>query len=69
LRALETAGFGFRESSVGVDAALWRTLHDGTWTEVRSLAAEPQAMDCLDNLLRKFFSGQLSQQLKTLEFI
>lgn len=69
LRALETAGFGFKHSSVGLDSRLWDTLHDGTWSEVHALEAQPQAMDYLDNLLRRFFSEQLNQQLKTLEFI
>ena len=69
LRALESAGFGFKYTSVGVDARLWQTLHDGAWSEVHELAAEPRSMDYLDNLLRKFFSEQLDQQLKTLEFV
>jgi len=69
LRALETAGFGFKHSSVGLDSRLWETLHDGAWSDVHSLEAQPQAMDYLDNLLKRFFSEQLNQQLKTLEFI
>lgn len=69
LRALESAGFGFKHTSVGVDARLWQTLHDGTWPEVDELAAEQRSMDYLDDLLKKFFSEQLDQQLKTLEFI
>ncbi len=69
LRALETAGFGFKHSSVGLDSRLWETLHDGTWSDVHALAAQPQAMDYLDNLLKRFFSEQLNQQLKTLEFV
>ena len=69
LRALETAGFGFKHSSVGLDSRLWETLHDGMWSEIHALEAQPQAMDYLDNLLKRFFSEQLSQQLKTLEFI
>jgi len=69
LRALETAGFGFKHSSVGLDSRLWDTLHDGAWSEVHALAAEPQAMDYLDNLLKRFFAEQLNQQLKTLEFV
>jgi len=69
LRALETAGFGFRHTSAGLDSRLWDTLHAGTWSEVRALEAEPQALDCLDNLLKRFFSEQLDQQLKTLEFV
>jgi len=69
LRALETAGFGFKHSSLGLDSRLWETLHDGTWSDVHALEAQPQAMDYLDNLLKRFFSEQLDQQLKTLEFI
>ncbi|MFA7008333.1 MAG: hypothetical protein WC204_05670, partial [Elusimicrobiales bacterium] len=69
LRALETAGFGFRASSVGLDSRLWETLHDAAWPEVRALEAQPQAMDYLDELLRRFFSEQLNQSLKTLEFV
>ena len=69
LRALETAGFGFKHSSVGLDSRLWEILHDGSWSEVHALEAQAQSMDYLDNLLRRFFSEQLNQQLKTLEFI
>ena len=69
LRVLETAGFGFRHSSVGLDSRLWEILHDGTWSDVHALEPQPQAMDYLDNLLKRFFSEQLGQQLKTLEFI
>jgi len=69
LRALETAGFGFKHTSIGLDSRLWETLHDASWSEVEELPLDPQAMDCLDNLLRKFFSEQLNQQLKTLEFV
>ncbi len=69
LRALETAGFGFQHTSVGLDSRLWETLHSGAWSEVHALPADPQAMDYLDNLLRKFFSEQLNRQLKTLEFV
>jgi DNA repair protein RecO (recombination protein O) len=69
LRMLETAGFGFKHSSVGLDSRLWDTLHDGAWSQVHALRLEPQSMDCLDNLLKRFFSEQLNQQLKTLEFI
>jgi hypothetical protein len=69
LRALETAGFGFRHTSVGLDARLWDALHTGTWTEVRALEPEPRALDHLDDLLKRFFSEQLDQQLTTLEFV
>lgn len=69
LRALEAAGFGFRLSSVGLDSRLWQTLHDGTWPEIRALEVQSQAMDHVDDLLKRFFSEQLGQQLKTLEFI
>ena len=69
LRALETAGFGFKYSSVGLDSRLWETLHDAAWSEVHVLEAQPQALDYLDNLLKRFFSEQLNQNLKTLEFI
>ena len=69
LRALEAAGFGFKHSSVGLDSRLWETLHDGAWPDVHALEAQPQAMDYMDNLLKRFFSEQLDQNLKTLEFI
>lgn len=69
LRALETAGFGFRHTSVGLDTRLWDALHAGTWSEVRALAPEQRALDQLDELLRRFFSEQLDQQLNTLEFV
>jgi recombinational DNA repair protein (RecF pathway) len=69
LRALETAGFGFKHSSLGLDSRLWETLHNGTWPEVHVTEPQPQAMDYLDDLLKRFFSEQLGLQLKTLEFI
>jgi len=69
LRALEAAGFGFKHSSVGLDSRLWEILHDGTWPEVYALETQPQAMDYMDNLMKRFFSEQLDQNLKTLEFI
>ena len=69
LRALEAAGFGFKHSSVGLDSRLWETLHDAAWPAVRALEAQPQAMDYMDDLLKRFFSEQLDQNLKTLEFI
>lgn len=69
LRALETAGFGFQHTSVGLDSRLWETLHAGAWSEVHALPPDPQPMDYLDDLLRRFFSEQLNQQLKTLEFV
>jgi len=69
LRALEAAGFGFRHTAIGLDAALWETLHEGTWTEVGELGAVPRALDALDELLLKFFSEQLGLRLKTLDFV
>ncbi len=69
LRALETAGFGFRHTSVGLDARLWDALHAGTWTEVRALEPEARALGHLDDILKRFFSEQLDQRLNTLEFV
>lgn len=69
LRALEAAGFGFKDSSVGFDADLWAALHDNDWSSLPDLPAEQNLLSSLDNLTNKFFTEQLQQQLKTLEFV
>ena len=69
LRAMETAGFGLKHTSVGLDAALWETLHDGAWAQVHALTVQDEAMSYLETLVKRFFEEQLGQQLKTLEFI
>ena len=69
LRALDAAGFGFRHTSVGLDARVWDVLHVGSWNEVRGLDSDERALDVLDDMLRRFFSEQLDQRLHTLEFV
>ena len=69
LRALDAAGFGFRHTSVGLDARLWDALHTGSWAEIRALRADPKSLDVLDDLITRFFSEQFDQRLLTLEFV
>ncbi|MBU2575081.1 MAG: DNA repair protein RecO [Elusimicrobia bacterium] len=69
LRAMESAGFGLKHTSVGLDSGLWETLHDGPWPQVHALKVSDEAMNYLENLVKRFFEEQLGQRLKTLEFI
>ncbi len=69
LRVLDLAGFGFRETAAGPDAALWDVLHDGDWAAVRALPANPEAGVFVDGLLGRFFRGQMGIELRTLPFV
>ena len=69
LRALDFAGFGFRETAAGPEAGLWDTLHAGAWTEVRELPEDERAAVFIDGLFSRFFSGQVDITLRTLPFV
>ncbi len=69
LRALELAGFGFRETAAGPEADLWETLHTGSWPEVRELPGDEHTAVFIDGLFSRFFSGQVDINLRTLPFV
>lgn len=69
LRALDLAGFGFRETAAGPEAELWDTLHAGAWTAVRELPEDERAAVFIDGLFSRFFSGQVDITLRTLPFV
>ncbi|MCM2266387.1 MAG: DNA repair protein RecO [Elusimicrobiales bacterium] len=69
LRALDLAGFGFRETAAGPDAELWDALHAGSWKAVRGLKADPAAGEFVDGLCRRVFAESLGVDLRTLPFV
>jgi len=69
LRVLNLAGFGFRETAAGPQAALWETLHDGDWADVRALKEDQPAAVFVDGLFSRFFSETLGADLRTLPFV
>jgi len=69
LRLLDLAGFGFRETAAGPQAALWDTLHDGTWAEVRALPASRDIRVFVEGLFSRLFSEHLGIELRTLPFV
>lgn len=69
LRALEYAGFGFRETAAGPEARLWDTLHSGSWNEVRALPDDEQAAVFIDGLFSRFFVEHIGIDLRTLPFV
>jgi len=69
LRVLDLAGFGFRETAAGPEAAFWETLHGGSWDAVRALPEDQATAKFIDGLLARFFSGQVAIDLRTLPFV
>lgn len=69
LRALDLAGFGFRETAAGPEARLWDALHSGGWDEVRALPPDEQSAVFVDGLFRRFFGGDINIELRTLPFV
>lgn len=69
LRALDLAGFGFRETAAGTDSRLWDILHAGSWTQVRALPDDERAGVFVDGLFARLFSGQLQIELRSLPFV
>jgi DNA repair protein RecO (recombination protein O) len=69
LRALDFAGFGFRETAAGPEASFWDALHAGTWLEVRALGEDQAQADFIDGLFARFFSESLGVDLRTLPFV
>lgn len=69
LRALDLAGFGFRETAAGPDAAMWDTLHSGPWARVRALPEDREAGVFIDGLFDRFFGGHIGIDLRSLPFV
>ena len=69
LRALELAGFGFRETAAGPEAELWETLHGGGWPAVRALAEDQGTAIFIDGLFSRFFGEHMGIDLRTLPFV
>lgn len=69
LRALEFAGFGFRETAAGPEAEFWETLHAGSWLRVRALHEDPAQGEFIDSLLSRFFGETIGVDLRTLPFV
>jgi hypothetical protein len=69
LRALELAGFGFRETAAGPEAELWETLHGGDWLAVRALKEDQGTADFIDGLFSRFFGEHMGIDLRTLPFV
>lgn len=69
LRAMEFAGYGLRETSLGLDSHFWEAMHSGSWPEVAELKEDRHAGDMLEGLINKFFSEQLGITLNTAQFL
>lgn len=69
LRALELAGFGFRETAAGPESEFWETLHAGSWVQVRALRGDPAQAEFIDSLLSRFFGETIGVDLRTLPFV
>ena len=69
LRALELAGFGFRETAAGPEAEVWETLHAGDWLAVRALREDAATADFIDGLFGRFFGEHMGIELRTLPFV
>jgi DNA repair protein RecO (recombination protein O) len=69
LRALDFAGFGFRETAAGPEARLWDTLHSGSWSAVRALPDDEPAAAFVDGLFARFFGEHIGIDLRTLPFV
>ena len=69
LRALDLAGFGFRETAAGPEAALWDALHEGSWTAVRALPPDEGTGAFVDGLFERFFREGVGVELRTLPFV
>jgi len=69
LRALELAGFGFRETAAGPEAELWDTLHAGDWLQVRALKEDGGVAAFIDGLFSRFFGEHMGIELRTLPFV
>lgn len=68
LRALNYAGFGFKETATGLSSELWDVLHEGLWQQVRNLPEDSYAAGYVDKLLDKFFND-MHIELYTKQFV
>jgi DNA repair protein RecO (recombination protein O) len=69
LRALELAGFGFRETAAGPEASFWEAMHAGPWAQVRALPEDAATAVFIDGLFARFFAETLGVDLRTLPFV
>ena len=69
LRVMELAGYGLRETSLGLDSRFWEVMHGGSWAEVAALTDDSAAESMLDGLIYKFFSEHLGVSLNTAQFV
>lgn len=69
LRALDLAGFGFRETAAGPEAVFWDAMHTGSWSSVRALPADAAAAAFIDGLFSRFFRDNIGVDLRTLPFV
>lgn len=68
LRLLDLAGFGFRETSAGLDYMLWDSLHDAPFSQLADLSEDTYAADYADGLFTRFFES-IGIHLLTLPFV
>ena len=69
LRAMELAGYGLKETSLGLDSQFWAAVHCGSWLEVAGLKDDRAAENMIEGLIDKFFGEQLGITLNTAQFV
>jgi DNA repair protein RecO (recombination protein O) len=69
LRVMELAGYGLKETSLGLDSAFWDVIHGGDWLEVSSLPPDAAAERLLTVLLDRFFTEKIGVTLRTTAFL
>ena len=69
LRAMELAGYGLKETSLGLDSGFWTAIHCGSWPEVAQLPPDRSAENMLEGLIEMFFREQLGVTLNTAQFV
>ncbi|MBI4656594.1 MAG: DNA repair protein RecO [Elusimicrobia bacterium] len=65
LRLMETAGFGYKNTFVGIKADIWDTLHAGAWEEVDSLPENPPVFNSLNAIIDEFLAEHIPGAVKT----
>ena len=68
LRLLDLAGFGFRDTSAGLDYHLWDNLHDAPFTQLAYIPQDKYAADYADGLFSRFFDS-IGINILTLPFV
>ena len=69
LRVMELAGYGLKETSLGLDSRFWEAMHCGSWLEVAELKDDRAAENMLEGLINKFFGEELGITLNTAQFV